>query len=302
MFNFYIYYIYFWILRLICVIVRVVFITLWERKIMSYIGLRKGPKKVSFIGFLQPLSDSIKLIVKELGKPNVSKFFLFWFFPLLSCFLLFSLWLFYYFNNRIIYFYLRIIGIICCSSLKVYILIGGGWGRKSKFSFLGCLRGSAQRISYEVVLIFIFFFPCVFSFNYSLDKIFFKNNIFFFGFFIIFFFWLIICLSETKRSPFDFIEGESELVSGFKIEYGALQFVFLYLAEYGRIIFFSFISGKLFFKNKKIFFSNIFSLLIIFFFIWIRSRVPRFRYDLLMELSWIIILPFVLIYSFLFFF
>lgn len=268
---------------------------------MRYIGLRKGPKKVRFIGLFQPISDSIKLIIKELGNPNISNSYLFWLFPLLSCLILFIIWLFFYFYNRIIIFYLRIIGLICCSSVKVYIIIGGGWGRKRKFSFLGCLRGSAQRISYEVILIFIIFFPCIYSFNYRTEKKFFKKKNIFFGYLLIFFIWLIVCLSETNRSPFDFIEGESELVSGFKIEYGALQFIFLYLFEYGRIIFFSFFSRNLFFNFQNYFFCKVLGIIIVFFFIWIRSSLPRFRYDLLMELSWIIILPFILLYLFLIF-
>ena len=290
----------FWLLSLIMVLISVVFITLWERKVMSYIGLRKGPNKVSFVGILQPLTDRIKLLLKELGKPNISNILLFWFFPLLSSLILFFIWIIFYYEKRIIIFYLGIIGILCCASLKVYVLIGGGWGRKRKFSFLGCLRGSAQRISYEVVLIFILFFPCLLCYSYKLKKIYYKNKFLLLGWLIIFFFWLIICLAETNRSPFDFVEGERELVSGFKIEYGALQFVFLYLAEYGSIIFFSFFTGKLFFSFNTII-AKLLRIMIIFFFIWIRSTVPRFRYDLLMELSWIIILPFILLFLFRFF-
>lgn len=292
--------IFFWLIRIISILISVVFITLWERKVMGYIGLRKGPKKVSLIGLLQPLSDRIKLVIKELGKPNVSNYFLFWIFPLFSSFLLFSLWLLFYFENSILYFYLRILGVLCCSSFKVYIVISGGWRRNRKYSFLGSLRGSAQSISYEVVLIFIIFLPCIFSFKFRLDKLFFNNKKLVFGYMILFFFWLLICLAETKRSPFDFIEGERELVSGFNIEYGALQFVFLYLAEYGKIIFFSFFRRFIFFKSG-LFLSNVFSVFIIFFFIWVRSTLPRFRYDFLMEISWIVILPFILIYIFLIF-
>lgn len=294
------YIVFFWLISLLRIIISVIFITLWERKVMSYIGLRKGPKKVGLVGIIQPISDRIKLFIKELGKPKISNKFLFWFFPLMSCFILFSVWFLFYFNNRIINFYLGIIGFLCCISLNVYVIIGGGWGRKRKFSFIGCLRGSAQSISYEVSLIFIIIIPCVFSYNYTLKNLFFKKKIFLIGLIILFFFWLIIILTETNRSPFDFIEGESELVSGFNIEYGAIQFVFLYLAEYGNIIFFCFFSSYLFIKLNK-FFNNIFRLILIFFFIWIRSSLPRFRYDLLMELCWIVILPFSLFYIFIVF-
>jgi len=271
------------------------FLTLLERKVLSYIQFRKGPNKVGYIGLVQPITDGIKLFFKEGGLVSSSNSIIFWFRPLLNFF--FMLFLFILFVPIFPFFSLNlgILVYLCLSSLFVYTILSSGWSRKSKFSFLGRLRGGAQVISYEIVILTLIFFPCITSRSFKLEKNFFKG--FFLKrtiFIVIFGFWIISVVAETKRSPFDFAEGERELVSGFKTEYSRMIFALLFLGEYGKIIFIRFFRIFLFFPGLGIF-RIIFSFIIIFFFLVFRARFPRFRYDFLMRLAWKLILPWSLV-------
>jgi NADH-ubiquinone oxidoreductase chain 1 len=186
---------------------------------------------------------------------------------------------------------------LCFSSLLVYTIISSGWSRNSKYAFLGRLRGGAQIISYEISLLTLIFFPAVIANSFKIKTI--KKRFFmkFSLFFFIFGFWIITIICETKRSPFDFAEGERELVSGFNTEYRRMAFALLFLGEYGNIIFIRFFTIFLFFPNNFIF-KIIFPLIIVFLFLLFRGTFPRFRYDFLMTLAWKIILPFRLIFFF----
>jgi len=192
---------------------------------------------------------------------------------------------------------LGIILYLCFSSLIVYTILRSGWRSKSKFSFLGRLRGGAQIISYEIALIvIIFFFPCVLRFRFKVKVIstgFSFINLYMFPIFIM---WIISIIAETNRSPFDFAEGERELVSGFKTEYRGMAFALLFLGEYGKIIFLRIFTCIIFFPKLYIF-KIIIRKIIIFFFLWFRGTFPRFRYDFLMKLAWKGILPISLLVS-----
>ena len=161
------------------------------------------------------------------------------------------------------------------------------------YSFIGGLRASAQVISYEIRFFFILFCPIMYLAKYNTHNYF--NNFFFVFFFMwcLFVLWIITCLAETNRAPFDFAEGEREIVSGFRIEYGALQFGFLYLSEYGSIMLLRLLTVLFFFSNN-IFLTFLLVKFFIYVFIWVRASFPRFRYDMLMTFAWIGILPFVL--------
>lgn len=173
-------------------------------------------------------------------------------------------------------------------SLRVFPILGRGWASKSKYSVLGAVRGAAQRVSYEVILIFSFLW---FVFWFSNQSFFIKNKMAIFFFFFFFFcVWLISIICETNRAPFDFAEGERELVSGFKVEYGSFPFALLFLAEYGVILFFSSLTG--FYFSFSIFFL-FFGFFISFFFLWVRRSFPRFRYDMLMIFCWQILIFFI---------
>lgn len=263
---------------------------------MGYIQIRKGPNKVGFLGLLQSIGDGGKLLLKKFFFLKIFKNFIFLFSPFLSFILMIFSWYFIFpvlGNNS---FYLGIIFFLCISSLKVYSILGSGWGRNSKYSLLGALRGAVQTISYEVSLVTILFLPCCLTLSYNLKKFFLKYSLYILIFFPVFLMWFISCLAETNRCPFDFSEGESELVSGFKTEYSSIGFVFLFLSEYGKILFISFLSILLFFPIINFFTYILLGKLIGFLFIWIRGCLPRFRYDLLMRVMWKFILPFSLIY------
>lgn len=243
------------------------FFTLFERKILSYIQKRKGPKKVSIIGLLQPITDGVKLIAKEGGKPVLANSLAYWLRPRLRfCvmrfrFLLFpSLYPSYRLKFGLLFF-------LCVAALKVYSLLGSGIGRKSKYTLLGSIRGSAQSISYEVSLITILFVPCILRGGYKIARLMRGKKFSLIIFFPLIIAWLIVILAETNRAPFDFAEGERELVSGFKTEYGSLQFALLFLGEYGSIVFMCLLTRVLFFFAFKSLLIATISMGFIFFFI-----------------------------------
>ena len=280
--------IYLYIQILILVLIRVAFITLIERKILRYSQIRKGPNKVGFIGLLQPIADAIKLFTKELNYIYNFNKILFWIRPIIRIYLIIIIWYIILFeeeiliSNSIFYF-------IVISSLGIYVIIGCGWSSNSKYASLGLYRGVAQTISYEVSLSFL-----LISLSFLLISLSFNNifiNLFFIFNRVIFRRWLVVILAETNRTPFDFAESESELVSGFNIEYGGGFFAILFIAEYGNILFISLLTGFIFIRyNIYIYLIRI--LFFLHFFFWSRSTFVRFRYDFLIILNWKVILPF----------
>jgi len=170
---------------------------------------------------------------------------------------------------------------------------------------LGCIRGVAQTISYEVALILLFISGVFFIKGFNFIGFINNQELCFFIFLLlpIFLRWLSSRLAETNRTPFDFAEGESELVSGFNVEYGRGGFALLFLAEYARIIFISYLIVLIFMGGVNLLIFNLFSILICYLFIWVRGTLPRFRYDKLINLAWRSYLPlslrYLLFYSFL---
>nr|AKK32555.1 NADH dehydrogenase subunit 1 [Stenopirates sp. PJ-2015] len=279
---------------MIMVLISVAFLTLLERKILSYIQIRKGPNKVGIMGLLSPFSDGLKLFFKEQNYPYMSNYIIYYLSPILMLIVSMILWLllpkiiYEHYLNYMLLFYLS------CASISIYGLLMCSWSSNSMYSLLGCLRSIAQMISYEVSmsLILICMFIFIYSFNFIQFMIYQKYFFFFFFSFPIFFCWFSTCLAETNRSPFDFAEGESELVSGFNVEYSGASFAFIFLSEYMNIIFLSLLSCIIFFGcdiNSILFYLKM--LMLMFMFIWIRGTLPRFRYDKLMYLTWKKFLP-----------
>ncbi len=233
------------LVKLLIIFAGVAFFTLLERKILRYRQNRKGPNKVGILGIIQPIADAIKLIFKKFVKLFEVNIFEFIIFPFFSLILMIKFWIFFSKKFSFYKIYWGILIIFVLLSLRVFPILGSGWRSKRKYRVLGALRGAAQRISYEVVLVFILIWVLFFVKKFFLQKKNFNNlRIFFFW---VFFIWLIIILCETNRAPFDFAEGERELVSGFKIEYGSIPFVFLFLSEYGIILFLSVLTSLYFF-------------------------------------------------------
>nr|AXS65560.1 NADH dehydrogenase subunit 1 [Curculionoidea sp. 23 KM-2017] len=278
-----------YLVLVVFVLVGVAFLTLLERKVLGYIQLRKGPNKVGVIGMLQPFSDAIKLFTKEQVFPFMSNFNLYYFSPGLNFLFSLMLWISLPMVAVMLNFNFSLLFLLSVSSLGVYSVMLAGWSSNSNYSLLGSLRSVAQTISYEVSLILILmsFLFLILNMNMG-DLMKFQENIWFlFVIFPLSLMWFVSMLAETNRSPFDFAEGESELVSGFNIEYSSGGFAMIFLAEYSSILFMSFFCSMLFLGGNLV--SIIFFLKVSFMgftWIWVRGTLPRFRYDKLMNLAW----------------
>nr|YP_010963613.1 NADH dehydrogenase subunit 1 [Nondenticentrus paramelanicus]WKZ08096.1 NADH dehydrogenase subunit 1 [Nondenticentrus paramelanicus] len=288
---------------IIMVLLSVGFFTLFERKVLSYIQYRKGPNKVGIVGFLQPFSDGLKLFSKESIWPLNSNLIIYYFCPVFSLIQSLFIWLIYPFLFNCINFNYGLLFFLVCSSISVYGLMICGWSSNSMYSMLGCIRSISQAVSYEVSLslILLCYFLLVGSYNFIELESFQLNIWFLFISFPLFFCWVSCCMAETNRSPFDFSEGESELVSGFNVEYSSGGFAFLFISEYSSIIFMSLITCMIFLGGN--FYDFIFYLKLVFLcfcYIWVRSCLPRYRYDKLMYLAWKCYLPLSLNYLFMF--
>nr|AWB98809.1 NADH dehydrogenase subunit 1 [Anopheles argyritarsis] len=291
------------LLLVICVMVGVAFLTLLERKVLGYIQIRKGPNKVGFNGLLQPFSDAVKLFTKEQTYPLVSNYISYYFSPVFSLFLSLLIWMCIPYLIKLYSFNLGVLFFLCCTSLGVYTVMIAGWSSNSNYALLGGLRAVAQTISYEVSLALILLSLIFLIGNYNFLNFYNYQSYIWFIFFCfpLGLVWLASCLAETNRTPFDFAEGESELVSGFNVEYSSGGFALIFLAEYSSILFMSMLFVVIFLGG------DIYSLLfffkltfISFIFIWVRGTLPRFRYDKLMYLAWKSFLPLSLNYLFFF--
>jgi len=278
------------LISLLLLLVSVAFFTLVERKVLGYIILRRGPNKPSLSGLLVPFADALKLLTKPFIITSTSRPFLTRF----ACFLIFIiprlLWVFVLTSSPIWDWSYTLLRLLIWMSLSVYALLAAGWGSNSKYSTLGGTRCIAQCISYEVCFTLLLLgFRVLSSFSiFSISP--------HWGFLLYAHLVLILylaVLAETNRSPFDFAEGESELVSGYNVEYSGPGFVVLFLAEYLSILFISFLTGSMA-CDSSFFCSTIFCLFFAFTFIWVRGTLPRFRYDQLISLSWKSLLPVVL--------
>nr|QIV24821.1 NADH dehydrogenase subunit 1 [Teispes insularis] len=282
------------LLLVVCVLVGLAFLTLLERKVLGYIQLRKGPNKVGLMGLVQPFSDAIKLFSKEQTYPLMSNISLYYFSPVVNLFLALFLWLCMPMISVNLSFSLSFLYFLSVSSVGVYTIMLAGWSSNSNYALLGSLRSVAQTISYEVSLSLI-----LLSFLFlvgSLDILYMSKYQEFIWFLFLLFplciMWLVSSLAETNRTPFDFAEGESELVSGFNVEYSSGGFAMIFMAEYASILFMSmlccfiFLGGDL---NSWMFFLKL--TFMSFLWIWVRGTLPRFRYDKLMYLAWKSYLP-----------
>nr|YP_010613575.1 NADH dehydrogenase subunit 1 [Rivellia apicalis]WAR64267.1 NADH dehydrogenase subunit 1 [Rivellia apicalis] len=287
------------LILIICVLVSVAFLTLLERSVLGYIQIRKGPNKVGLMGIPQPFCDAIKLFTSEQTYPVVSNYISYYFSPIFSLFLSLVVWMCMPMFVKLFSFDLGSLFFLCCTSLGVYTVMVAGWSSNSNYALLGGLRAVAQTVSYEVsmALVLLSFIFLIGSYN-MLGFYYYQSYLWFL---VILFpmalVWGCICLAETNRTPFDFAEGESELVSGFNIEYSSGGFALIFLAEYSSILFMSMLFVVIFLGCDlfNVFFYVKLSF-IAFIFIWVRGTLPRFRYDKLMYLAWKCFLPFSLNY------
>nr|YP_010834657.1 NADH dehydrogenase subunit 1 [Coryphella verrucosa]WFQ82025.1 NADH dehydrogenase subunit 1 [Coryphella verrucosa] len=282
------------ILTCLCVILGVAFYTVLERKVLSYAQTRKGPNKVGFAGIAQPLADALKLFIKEKVMPYGSNSYIFVFAPALSLILALALWHLYpgVFSHK--YVSWGVLLFFCVTALNVYGTMLAGWSSNSKYAFLGALRAAAQTISYEVSMLLLMLFSAFLLVTCSWDEA--VHNSFPIMVLLVpmALVWFTSTVAETNRAPFDFAEGESEIVSGFNIEFSGALFAMIFLAEYASILFMSLATSVWFFS------SSVFNpltltleiLVVSVFFLLVRGAYPRYRYDLLMMLCWKSFLPF----------
>nr|AKS04127.1 NADH dehydrogenase subunit 1 [Parasagitta setosa] len=275
------------VITLVLVMVAVAFFTLMERKVLGYIHIRKGPNKPGPAGLLVPFADAVKIFLKEMSYPLLSNKTLFNTIAILIMLVPMILW----FVNPIESFHtdpkVMCIFVVAIASIGVYGTLGAGWSSNSKYSLLGALRAVAQTISYEVSMTIIILTSVIFFF-YDMTQ---EKSVSIWGWnFLITMMFAVSVLAEANRSPFDFAEGESELVSGFNTEYSSVLFVMVFLAEYMSILFMSFLCSMLFLASSIV---ELFAggITISFFYIWARGTLPRFRYDQLMYLAWKVFLP-----------
>nr|YP_004465128.1 NADH dehydrogenase subunit 1 [Aphyocypris arcus]BAK23030.1 NADH dehydrogenase subunit 1 [Aphyocypris arcus] len=283
------------------VLLAVAFLTLIERKVLGYMQLRKGPNVVGPYGLLQPIADGVKLFIKEPVRPSTSSPFLFLATPILALTLAMTLWAPMPLPYPVIDLNLGVLFILALSSLAVYSILGSGWASNSKYALIGALRAVAQTISYEVSLGLILLSVIIFSGGYTLQT--FSTTQESIWLLVpawpLAAMWYISTLAETNRTPFDLTEGESELVSGFNVEYAGGPFALFFLAEYANILLMNTLSAVLFLGTSHI--PNMPELttiglmtkaaLLSIVFLWVRASYPRFRYDQLMHLVWKNFLP-----------
>nr|YP_009243333.1 NADH dehydrogenase subunit 1 [Heterakis beramporia]AMR36300.1 NADH dehydrogenase subunit 1 [Heterakis beramporia] len=273
------------VLIVVFVVTAIAFITLYERHLLGGSQQRIGPNKTSFMGILQALFDGVKLLKKEQESSLKSSEISFLLVPGIAFGVMYLEWFVLPYFFDFVTFEFAVMFFLCLVGFAVYATLVSGIVSKSKYSMLGAIRASGQSVSYEIafslyLLVLVMYFNMFYFYSY-----------FYVGLFWIYLPFLMMILAELGRAPFDFAEGESELVSGYNVEFGSVAFVLLFLGEYGSLLFFSVLGSVVFFGFSMFFAYVIFSLLV-----FIRSAYPRFRYDFMMGLFWFKMLPISLLF------
>lgn len=315
-----------WVVIKIVVIVlplllAVAYLTFAERKVIGYIQCRVGPNRVGVRGLLQPIADLVKMLRKEIVIPTRANRYLFRAAPLFVLVPALVGWAVIPFDQGLVLANINagVLFLFALSSLAVYGILIAGWSSNSKYAMLGAMRSAAQMISYEIAMGFAFVGVLIAAGSMNLTDIVLSQQggmlhwwaLPLLPLFIIF--W-VAGVAETNRAPFDLAEGESEIVAGFHVEYSAIGFGVLFLAEYANMILISTVLSLLFlggwlspfegmpFLNDLFFFVPGFVWLLVkislflFVYLWIRATFPRYRYDQFMRLGWKVLIPFTIIW------
>nr|YP_010234437.1 NADH dehydrogenase subunit 1 [Psammodromus algirus]QTA72603.1 NADH dehydrogenase subunit 1 [Psammodromus algirus] len=288
------------IMYIIPILIAVAFLTLLERKLLGYMQLRKGPNMIGPYGILQPVADGVKLFIKEPLRPTSASTTLFILAPLMALLLAMMMWAPMPMPHPLTDMNLGLLLLLALSGMMVYTILWSGWSSNSKYALMGALRAVAQTISYEVTLGIILLSIILLSGNFTMQTLIMtqQHSWLALSSWPLMMMWYISTLAETNRAPFDLTEGESELVSGFNVEYAAGPFALFFLAEYMNILMMNTLSCILFLCPSQTTQTELFSMnlmtkttLLTMGFLWARASYPRFRYDQLMHLLWKQFLP-----------
>ncbi|NCP39120.1 MAG: NADH-quinone oxidoreductase subunit NuoH [Rhodoferax sp.] len=309
---------------LMIVLGAVTYATLWERKLLGWVQIRLGPNRVGPWGLLQPIADALKLMTKEIVRPAASDKALFFIGPVLTVAPALAAWAVVPFGPEVAVANVNagLLFLMAIASMEVYGVIISGWSSNSKYAFLGALRASAQMVSYEIAMGFCFLVVLMVSASLNMTDIVMGQNQGYFaqkGLNFLSWNWLPLLpimvvyfvsgLAETNRTPFDVIEGESEIVAGHMVEYSGMSWAMFQMAEYANIWLVSILVTTMFLGGwlspiDSAFFNMIpgwiwlglktFAVMTTF--IWVRVTFPRFRYDQIMRLGWKIFIPVTLVW------
>jgi len=298
--------------------------TLWERKLIGWMQVRRGPNRVGPLGLLQPIADGIKLLLKEIIVPSGSSKILFVLGPLLAVTPAFAAWAVMPFSPEVVLSDVNagLLYLIAMTSLGVYGVIISGWASNSKYAFLGAMRSAAQIVSYEIAMGFALVSVLLVSHSLNLSDIVAQQGRGLFadkGLNFLSWNWLPLApmlvvyfvsgVAETNRAPFDVVEGESEIVAGHMVEYSGMAYAQFMLAEYSNMILIAFLTAIMFFGGwaspiDSVVFNGIPSLVwllvkvfcIFSLYLWFRATFPRYRYDQIMRLGWKVFIPVTLVW------
>ncbi len=294
----------------------VAYLTYAERKIIGYMQLRIGPNRVGPRGWLQPIADALKLLMKEIIVPAKSNNYLFVIAPMLSIAPALAAWAVVPFGSELVLADVdaSLLYILALTSMGVYGVIVAGWATNSKYAFLGTMRSAAQIVAYEIAMGFALVGVLLAAGSINLGEIVLAQSgsllhWFWLPLFPLFIIYFISGIAETNRAPFDVAEGESEIVAGFHVEYSGMAFAVFFLAEYANMILIATLCSLLFLGGWLSPFEGIPLLqpmfqwvpglvwllaktaMVLFFFLWLRATFPRYRYDQIMRLGWKVFIP-----------
>ena len=318
-----------WILLItVSLIISVALLTLWERKVIGWIQLRRGPNRVRIFGLLpgvgQPFADVVKLLLKEVIIPVRANKVLFVLAPALALIPAFATWAVIPLSPELVVANIDagLLYVLSLTSVGVYGIILAGWAANSKYAFLGAMRSAAQIVAYEIAMGFALVGVLMVSGSLNLGTIVRTQHG---GVLAWNWFWLlpltvvyfISGLAETNRAPFDVAEGESEIVAGFHVEYSGIAFALFFLAEYANMILISALTSVFFFGGwlsplegylppgsdaaawlmaPSFFWLGLKIFVFLFLFLWLRATFPRYRYDQIMRLGWKVLIPITLVW------
>ncbi len=300
----------------------VAYLTLWERKMIGWMHVRLGPNRVGPAGLLQPIADALKLLLKEIVVPAKANKGLFVLAPVMTIMPALAAWAVVPFgpDKALANINAGLLFLMAITSLEVYGVIVAGWASNSKYAFLGAMRASAQMVSYEIAMGFVFVIVLMVSGSLNLSAIVggqLKGQGVNMGLNFLSWNWLpllpmfgvylISGIAETARHPFDVVEGESEIVAGHMVEYSGMSFAMFFLAEYANMILISMMASLMFFGGwapplaildfiPGWIWLGIKTFLVVSIFIWVRASFPRYRYDQIMRLGWKVFIPLTVAY------